>query len=199
VSGGVGTGWAGPGGRTCAGQPPSALDAALHEVTREYNSALLSYLIKLLRGDRHKAEDIVQETLIRAWRHPQDRGPNGAWSRQWMFTVARRIAIDYIRAAQARPGEVSDERLHGRGDGEDDIDRMIDINEVREAVRSLPDRPRQVLIEVYFRESTVAEAAEALRVPPDTVKSRTFHAVLALREALLKRGFVPRTSGEVTR
>lgn len=172
----------------------TAPDEALYVLTQEYSSALLSYLIKLLQGDRHKAEDIVQETLIRAWRHPQARGASGTWSRQWLFTVARRIAIDHIRAAQARPGELADERLDARAGPANDIERMIDIREVREAVRSLPERLRQVLIEVYFRESSVAEAAEVLRVPPGTVKSRTYYAVQALREALLSRGFVSRTS-----
>jgi RNA polymerase sigma-70 factor, ECF subfamily len=154
-----------------------------------HGSVLFSFLIRLTRGDPHKAEDILQETLIRAWRHPEARGPDGTWSPPWLFTVARRIAIDHLRASQIRPAELSDDRIHERVPADDGIERLIDAGEVRAALRSLPDRLRHVLIEVYLRERSVAEAAAVLNVPPGTVKSRTFYALAALRDALLARGF----------
>ncbi len=169
--------------------PSEAPDGALRELSEMHGSALLGFLIRLTRGDPHKAEDILQETLIRAWRHPEARGPDGTWSRPWLFTVARRIAIDHLRASQVRPAEMSDERLYERAPADDGIERLIDAGEVRAALRSLPDRLRDVLIEVYFRERSVAEAAAVLNVPPGTVKSRTFYALAALRDALVARGF----------
>jgi RNA polymerase sigma-70 factor (ECF subfamily) len=172
------------------GVPASpAPDRALRELSEMHGPVLFSFLIRLTRGDPHKAEDILQETLIRAWRHPEARGPDGLWSRPWLFTVARRIAIDHLRASQVRPTELSDERLYERALADDGIERLVDAGEVRAALRSLPDRLRQVLIEVYFRERSVAEAAAVLNVPPGTVKSRTFYALAALRDALLERGF----------
>jgi RNA polymerase sigma-70 factor (ECF subfamily) len=163
---------------------PAAHDAALRELTDLHGSVLLTFLLRLTRGDPHKAEDILQETLIRAWRHPEARGPDGAWSRPWLFTLARRIAIDHARASQTRPPELSDDRLQERVPADDGIERLIDAGEVRAALRSLPDRLRHVLVEMYFRERSVAEAAAVLAVPSGTVKSRTFYALAALRDAL---------------
>jgi RNA polymerase sigma-70 factor, ECF subfamily len=166
-----------------------ASNAELKELYDAHGSVLLSYLIRVTQGDRHKAEDILQETLVRAWRHPEARGTDGEWSRSWLFTVARRIAIDHLRAASTRPKEVNDQRLEERPQIDDLFARLIDIDEVRAALASLPDRLRDVLIEVYFRERSVAEAADILAVPAGTIKSRTFYALRALREALRARGF----------
>jgi RNA polymerase sigma-70 factor (ECF subfamily) len=171
--------------------PPRASDPVVRRLYETHGSTLLSYLMKLTRGDRHRAEDILQETLLRAWRHPEARTEEGNWSRPWLFTVARRIAIDQMRAAQARPRELGDDRLDERAQPEDNFEKVLDRGEVRAALRALPQLQRDVLIEVYFRERSVQEAADILGVPPGTVKSRTFYALRALREALIDRGFLP--------
>lgn len=83
-------------------------EASLRALYDEHAPALLGYALRLSGGDRAQAEDVVQETLIRAWRHPEAtdgaRGP----IRPWLFTVAHRIAIDGFRMRQARPREVGD-------------------------------------------------------------------------------------------
>jgi RNA polymerase sigma-70 factor, ECF subfamily len=174
---------------------PSELDAgdpeaiALRHLHQVHRPVVLAYITRLTKGDVHWAEDILQETLLRAWKNPESRNADGKWSRAWLFTVARRITIDHVRAAQARPGELYDERLDAHPSNESSIERLLDDQEVRAAVTSLPERLRRVLIEIYFRERSVAEAAEILDVPPGTVKSRTFYALRALREALVERGF----------
>ncbi len=167
-----------------------APEPALRELYLAHGAALLGYLVRLTDGDRHRAEDILQETLVRAWRHPDARGDAGGWSRPWLLAVARRIAIDQVRAARARPSEVGDERLAERPVAEDRFDRLIDRAEVRAALLTLPVRLREVLVEVYFRQRTVAETAAALGIPEGTVKSRTYHAMRALRQELLDRGFL---------
>jgi RNA polymerase sigma-70 factor (ECF subfamily) len=164
-------------------------DAALRHLYHLHAPVLLSYLMRLTSGDRHRAEDIVQETLLRAWAHPEARSTGGQWSRAWLFTVARRIAIDQLRAAQARPVELSDERIERLPHVEDDIDRLLDAREVRAALADLPERLRTALVAIYFQERSIAEAAALLDVPPGTVKSRTFYALRALRDALVVRGF----------
>jgi RNA polymerase sigma-70 factor, ECF subfamily len=174
---------------------PSELDTgdpeaiALRHLHQVHRPVVLAYITRLTKGDVHWAEDILQETLLRAWKNPESRNADGKWSRAWLFTVARRITIDHVRAAQARPGELYDERLDAHPSNESGIERLLDDQEVRAAVTSLPERLRRVLIEIYFRERSVSEAAEILDVPPGTVKSRTFYALRALREALVERGF----------
>ncbi|GAB3806265.1 sigma-70 family RNA polymerase sigma factor [Micromonospora zhanjiangensis] len=172
-----------------AGSDRAELDQALRHLHERYAPALLYYLLRLTNGDQHRAEDIVQETLIRAWNHPEARSDGGQWSKPWLFTVARRIAIDHVRAVQSRPPEHPDERIDAYAGRDDAIDRLLDAREVRAALRAMPERLRTVLVAVYFQECSTAEAADLLDVPPGTVKSRTYYALKALREALEARGF----------
>jgi len=174
------------------GEPARATDDADEAVRALYEThgaALLSYLMRLTKGDRHRAEDLLQETLMRAWRHPEAR-VDGTWSRPWLFMVARRLFIDHVRAMLVRPAEVGDERLDDRPATDDGIERVGEQAQIVEAVLELPPRFRDVLIEVYFRDRSVAQAAEILGVPEGTVKSRTFYALRALRERLAQRALL---------
>ena len=72
---------------------------------------------------------------------------------------------------------------------DDEMNRLVDIGEVRAALKTLADRLRDVLIEIYVLDRSVADAAETLAVPANIVRTRTFHALEAVRAALLERGF----------
>lgn len=148
---------------------------------------LLSYSLRLTGGDRQRAEDVVQETLLRAWKHPEalERGAEAA--RPWLFTVARNIAVDAHRARQSRPAETGPESLDFIA-VDDDIDRALEAWQVADAIASLSADHRAVLVETYYRGRSVAEAAAELGVPPGTVKSRTYYALRALKLVLEERG-----------
>lgn len=165
-------------------------DDALRVTYETHGPILLNYLLRLTGGNRALAEDVLQETLVRAWNHPEARAADGQWTRAWLFTVARRIAIDHIRSSQARPTERLDEQLEDRHTLADDTDQLLNRREVRAAVARLPQRLRDALIAIYFQGHTVAEAARQLSVPEGTVKSRTFYALRALHEDLTSRGFI---------
>jgi RNA polymerase sigma-70 factor, ECF subfamily len=149
--------------------------------------ALLGYAMRLCDGDRAQAEDLVQETLVRAWRHLDRLDPTAAPVRPWLFTVAQHLAIDAHRARRARPPEVGDAELDvvpGMDRIESTLDRII----VTDALQSLSKEHRAVIVETYYRGRTVAEAAGVLGVPPGTVKSRCYYALRALKLALAERG-----------
>ncbi|MEV6637017.1 sigma-70 family RNA polymerase sigma factor [Actinoplanes sp. NPDC051470] len=162
---------------------------AMEQLHRVHRPVLLAYVTRLTKGDVHWAEDILQETIVKAWKNPKARNAEGRWNRSWLFRVARRITIDHVRAAVARPPEHIIDDIDWFPATDDSLDRALDAEEVRAALSSLPERLRTVLVVIYFLERSTAEAAELLNVPKGTVKSRTFYALRALQDALSVRGF----------
>ncbi|MGH9068379.1 MAG: sigma-70 family RNA polymerase sigma factor [Acidimicrobiales bacterium] len=154
----------------------------------EHAGALLAYATRLT-GDRGRAEDILQEAMVRAWRHAEQLETDGRSLRPWLFTVVSHLAMDAARASRARPREVGG-TLPERP-VEDSIDSTLRAREVAEALATLSPAHRAALVETYYRGRSVAEAARELGVPPGTVKSRTYYGLHALRLALTERGWTP--------
>ncbi len=158
----------------------------------DHAGPLLGYVLKLTNGDRAHAEDVVQETFLRAWQHSEAFAPDRGSPRAWLCTVARNLVVDGARARRARPKEVGEDALHlAAAAVEDDHDRMLLGWEVAEAMATLSPDHRAVLRETYFKGLSVAEAAKVLGIPPGTVKSRTYYALRALRLAFEERGIKP--------
>lgn len=154
----------------------------------EHAGPLLAFVMRLTGGDRQRAEDIVQETLLRAWRNAHRLGAQGQTSlRPWLVTVARRIAIDEHRSEQARPAETYDRDLTAFAES-DSTDQVLRTMTVADALRTLSQSHREILVATYFRGRTVPEAAEELGLPLGTAKSRVYYALRALRTALQDRG-----------
>jgi RNA polymerase sigma-70 factor (ECF subfamily) len=128
----------------------------------EHAAALLAYALRLVDGDRGRAEDVVQETLLRAWRHPDTMAPDRGSPRPWLFAVARRLAVDAHRRRIARPHEVGDEALATVADPVDDVERALEAWLVVDALRALSAVHREVLLRTYFHCRTVSEAAHEL-------------------------------------
>jgi RNA polymerase sigma-70 factor, ECF subfamily len=162
----------------------------LRRLWDEQAGPLLAFVLRLTGGDRGRAEDVVQETLLQAWRHPEVLDPARGPVRPWLMTVARRVAIDHYRARQARPLEVGDEGLEQLAT-EDGIDDALERWLVADALATLAPAHREALLHTYYAGRTVTEAAVTLGVPAGTVKSRVFYGLRALRLALEERGVTP--------
>jgi RNA polymerase sigma-70 factor (ECF subfamily) len=157
-------------------------EAVVRTLYEEHGRSLLAYATRLT-GDRAAAEDVVQETLVRAWRHASTLTEERGSVRGWLLTVARNIVTDRARARAARPTEVAEspatppiERDHS----ESVVDTMV----VLDALDQVSPEHRDVLVEIYYRGRSVTEAATVLGIPPGTVKSRTYYALRALRAAI---------------
>lgn len=169
----------------------TADEQVVRDLYELHGGALLGFVLRLVDGDRQWAEDIVQETLLRAWRHPQAVAPERGSIRSWLFTVARNLVVDGVRARGARPVEVGDAALAGVAGGESveaRIERAALGWEVADALGELAAHHRDVLVQVVFLGRPVTEAAAALKIPSGTVKSRTYYALRQLRLGLLERG-----------
>jgi RNA polymerase sigma-70 factor (ECF subfamily) len=172
-----------------ASSPADHEDTLVRMLYEEHAGPLLMFVLRLTGGDRQRAEDIVQETLLRAWRNAHRLGAQGQQSlRPWLVTVARRIAIDDHRSVSARPPETYDRELESFPSSADDTDRVLQLMTVTDALKTLSQSHREILVETYFRGRTVPEAAEVLGLPLGTAKSRVYYALRALRTALQQRG-----------
>ncbi|MFI6686526.1 sigma-70 family RNA polymerase sigma factor [Streptomyces sp. NPDC050485] len=165
-------------------EPDEEFLRALYE---RHGSVLLRFATRLLGGDWHRAEDVLQEAAIRAWQHAAQLGPTADALRPWLFHVVRNLVIDGYRGRQARPPEdqVPDVTHLPVADG---VDHALTKRVVVDAMRDLAPLQREVLLHVYYLGRSVNQTARALGVPPGTVKSRTHYAMRALRSGLNSRG-----------
>ena len=165
-------------------QDQEQLMRALHD---EHATALWGYCLHLTDRDRARAQDVCQETLLRAWQHPEVLARSSAAVRGWLFTVARNIVIDDWRARRVRPETVTAD-VPERQQEQDEVDQLLQRWVVAEAMSRLSVDHRRVLQECYVQGRTVADASRRLGVPEGTVKSRAHYALRALRLALEELG-----------
>jgi RNA polymerase sigma-70 factor (ECF subfamily) len=163
---------------------PRELTAWFEDVlVPESTPPLRRYVRQLLPGDPHRAEDIVQETLLRAWRHvstvAETRSPQA-----WLSRVARNVAIDWARRHAARPAEVDEDLSTFPAPDDERYDAALDRTVLIGALRRLSPAQREILVLVHCEDRTHAEVAHSLGVPAGTVKSRAFYGSRELRRVL---------------
>jgi RNA polymerase sigma-70 factor (ECF subfamily) len=156
----------------------------MRELYEVHGRALYRYLYGLCYGQPQLAEDLVQETLLRAWRNIETLNPDVTTLLPWLFTVARRVAIDAARARRIRPVQADDADVANLPLDADPIDQVVTAETIRRALPRISKDHRDVIIELYYRGRTVAEAASQLGIPEGTVKSRAYHALRSLRSAI---------------
>jgi RNA polymerase sigma-70 factor (ECF subfamily) len=160
-------------------------DHLLDTLISDHAKALLAYTETLL-NDRYQAEDIVQETLIRAWRHTERLCSTQGSIRGWLLTVARNLAIDWLRSAASRHESVGAE--------DQDVSQPDHADAVAGSawsvglLRKLSPEHREVLFHLYMRGKTLQDTAHILGVPVGTVKSRQHYALAILRSRRIKPG-----------
>jgi RNA polymerase sigma-70 factor (ECF subfamily) len=159
--------------------------AALRALADAHSAVLWRYVVRLT-GDHAGADDVVQETLLRAWRSPAILAQPPESTRAWMFTVARHLVIDEARSARRRH-EFTAEQLPEQA-VRDKTDAVFESLLVEEALGSLSTDHRAVIVHAYYAGRSVAEVARELGVPEGTVKSRMHYGLRALRLALQEKG-----------
>jgi RNA polymerase sigma-70 factor (ECF subfamily) len=136
----------------------------MNTLWRLHGGALFRFALKLTLGDRQRAEDIVQETMIRAWRHPEIVDGREQLIRAWLFTVTRRVAIDMWRARSRNPEVIEDEPVDWP-DPVQHIDQAVTALDVRAAIAKLTPKHQQVVVEMYFYGRQADEIAESSASP----------------------------------
>jgi len=163
-------------------------DAALIRLLHEEHAGPLYAFCVRFTGDPQRAEDVVQEVFLRAWRSLSGTDLRTRPVRPWLLHVARNLLTDAHRAEGARPVLVDDEQALQAVAAEDQLDRALEAWQVSEGLARLTAEHREVLVQAYYLGRSVAETAAALGIPTGTVKSRTYYAVRALRLVLEEMG-----------
>jgi RNA polymerase sigma-70 factor (ECF subfamily) len=150
-----------------------------------------------LTGQPADAEDLVQDTLIRAFR-AVDRF-DGAHPRAWLLTILRHTHLNRVRGRKPvllRDGESVELTLERVGKPEPSAEEVVvsDLFEsvVAEALAALPDKHREVVTLVDINGLSYQEAADVLGVPRGTVMSRLHRARARIRTRLTAAGLAPR-------
>jgi RNA polymerase sigma-70 factor (ECF subfamily) len=164
------------------GQLPGDADAAIRELYSCHAKALHGYVEKFC-PDRASADDIVQETFIRAWRHLPRLSSDDRPIRPWLFRVARNLLIDADRAARSRPTAIQAQPTEEAGT-DSGLDQVLDRQLVSAALEHLSPAHRTVLVETFYHGDSLATVAHQLGIPHGTARSRLHYALHALRQQL---------------
>ncbi|MFD6094916.1 sigma-70 family RNA polymerase sigma factor [Nocardiopsis flavescens] len=165
--------------------PSQDLLTALHAA---HAGRLHRYVLRLT-GDGPLTQDVVQETLLRAWRRPEVMAREEDAVRAWLYTVARNLVVDEMRSAR-RSRELPTDRPpeHPQADRSQAV---LDAWLVADALSSLSAEHRAVVVGAYYRGRSAQELAAELDIPSGTVKSRLHYALRAMRLALQEKGVSP--------
>lgn len=150
----------------------------------EYGDSVLRTCFVLL-GDAAQAEDAMQDTFIKAWRHTEQfEGRGGCGEKTWLMRIAVNTCRDYRRGSWFRHVDLSRalEELPPALQAVEPEDRSLLLDIMR-----LPEKHRQVILLYYYQEMTLEEAAQALRIGKSAVHHRLRAAQELLRQALMGR------------
>jgi RNA polymerase sigma-70 factor (ECF subfamily) len=164
--------------------------AALATLYQRHSQVLLAQLA-LLTGDRMLSEELLQDTMLAAWRGASAfRGESKV--RTWLISIARRQARDRMR--RPRLASVDDALLAQSPAAEPGPEQHVlgraEARAVADAITNLGPAHREVLGLVFGAGLTMTEAAGVLEVPLNTVKSRLHAARAALTQLLTEKGYV---------
>lgn len=161
------------------------IGAPMTELYRRYGGRLYRFGLQSLR-DSGLAEEMVQECFVRLWRKAGQFDPARGTVAAYLIVIGRSVAADIRKRPSSRPLEELEEgRLPPQLDS---VDEILSALVVQEALDSLTPAHRQVLA-LAEEGLTQSQIATRLKVPLGTVKTRTFHAMRALRGALARQGF----------
>ncbi|HCJ45530.1 MAG: RNA polymerase sigma factor [Candidatus Moranbacteria bacterium] len=169
-------------------------EESLERLVEEYTTPLYYFVFQFVH-DRQTAEDIVQDTWIKVWKH------KASFDRQrsvktWIFTIAKNTTFDFLKKKKTLPfSSLQDEEDGYIFDASDEHmllpDEIFEREESREnifsAIERLPDLYRALLFLAYHDDFSLGEIASLLGVPYNTIKSRHQRAIKMLREALLSQ------------
>lgn len=161
-----------------------ASEAFVRRLSDVHAPSLYSYVVRRV-GDHSLAEDVVQESIVRAWRAHAQYDPSRGSERQWLFGIARNALADKLR---------NQNRLHlvespPEDAGADvDLERVVEVSYVAQVLADLSEDHRTAIVEAFYEGRSTREIGERHGIAAGTVKSRIFYGLRAMRNALEEQG-----------
>lgn len=163
--------------------------AALEELYDRYVKLVYSFAMKATRNEQASRE-IVQLVFTRLWTTTKGYDPDKGLFVNWIVTITRNIAIDYLRKERKQPPMVSieseQELVDTRtvGDLETQVVQKLTREEIREASKLLSSSQNRLLEYVYWEGYTLSEVADKEKEPLGTIKSRLHQTLKVLRRSM---------------
>ncbi len=166
---------------------------AFTQLVERHLKTVYSFVVRCV-GDEQDAEDIVQETFLKAWKNAKTYREEASKFKTWVLRIARNAAIDHLRKRKHVPFSAfdTDEGVNMLAETVPDTEALPDeqfakaqdVELLNRALLTLPPEAREILLLHYTNGLTFLEIGEMLQQPQNTVKSRHHRAVLSLRKAL---------------
>jgi RNA polymerase sigma-70 factor (ECF subfamily) len=169
---------------------------AFGEIVRRYGDSVLGYLTRMA-GNREQAEDLFQETFKRV--HEKAHTFRGGQFKSWLFKIATRVTIDHARRRGRLKIVSLNQRLDCNNHNSDEPEavavvdwrnpsqeavKIEQIEQVQQAIQSLPDKQRATLVLAYYQQLSYPEVAEVLGCSVGTVKTQMYRALRTLAKRL---------------
>ncbi len=167
---------------------------ALDMLYQRYHLGLYSLAYRMV-SDHQIAEDLLQQTFLRVWRHAATYSAQAGSVRGWLFAILRNFAVDYLRKQRQRTvpkevplGDIEFDERFALADTWDEVLQHEEQAQLREALAHLTKKQRLVLELSFFQGYTHSEIAALCKMPLGTVKSAMRQGLLALKRELMKSG-----------
>jgi RNA polymerase sigma-70 factor, ECF subfamily len=150
------------------------------EIVKRYQAKLLRYTQYLI-GDSHKAKDVVQETLIRAYINLNSFNIKQKFS-SWIYRISHNLAINEIKKYQKEIKLIDEIESDEHEKIQDNLEKKEVILELRRCLEQLPVIYREPIMLYYLEEKSYEEISDILRIPDGTVAIRISRAKTLLKK-----------------
>jgi len=162
--------------------------SAMQTLFSRHSARVFRFLLRIV-DNAATAEDLVSETFIEIWRQA-GRFEGRSKASTWLLGVARHKALSSLR--QRRFDQLDEGTVALVPDPSDtpevEVQRKSSAAVLRECLQQLPPAQRELLDLIYYHEQSIADVAQLLGVPENTVKTRAFYARKRLAELMAARG-----------
>ncbi|MBP9758502.1 RNA polymerase sigma factor [Candidatus Dojkabacteria bacterium] len=159
----------------------------LVEAYKNHSRQIFTFIFLRVNKNREIAEDILQETFLKAFKYKDKYNPELANEKTWLIAIAKNLVTDYYKGRYKYVGEKLEDFVDYKDESvslEESVDEKLEYESVVKALDLLSDKDRELIILRYINELELEEISKILEMSYDNVKVSVHRAVVKLREIL---------------